>query len=121
MKFSVDRAVLLKALTHVQSVVERRNTIPILANVMIEASSGGALKLTATDMEIAVVEDIAGVTVARAGRTRRRLQPFTKSSATFPKGRALNSTMAAAMGRSRCAQAVSIPAWLCWRWMISLP
>ncbi|MFN8982699.1 MAG: hypothetical protein ACK5X9_09240, partial [Alphaproteobacteria bacterium] len=33
MKFSVDRAVLLKALTHVQSVVERRNTIPILANV----------------------------------------------------------------------------------------
>jgi DNA polymerase-3 subunit beta len=69
MKFSVDRAVLLKALTHVQSVVERRNTIPILANVMIEASSAGALKLTATDMEIAVVEDIAGVTVARAGRT----------------------------------------------------
>ena len=71
MKFSVDRAVLLKALTHVQSVVERRNTIPILANVMIEASSGGTLKLTATDMEIAVVEDIAGVTVARAGRTNK--------------------------------------------------
>jgi hypothetical protein len=37
MKFSVDRAILLKALTHVQSVVERRNTIPILANVMIFA------------------------------------------------------------------------------------
>ena len=35
MKFAVDRAVLLKALAHVQSVVERRNTIPILANVLL--------------------------------------------------------------------------------------
>jgi DNA polymerase-3 subunit beta len=68
MKFSVDRAVLLKALAHVQSVVERRNTIPILANVMLEAREGG-LRLTATDMEIAVVEEVPGVTVARQGRT----------------------------------------------------
>jgi DNA polymerase-3 subunit beta len=68
MKFSVDRAVLLKALGHVQSVVERRNTIPILANVLLEAREGG-LKLTATDMEIAVVEEVPGVSVARQGRT----------------------------------------------------
>ncbi|WP_372621603.1 DNA polymerase III subunit beta [Falsiroseomonas sp.] len=68
MKFSVDRAVLLKALAHVQSVVERRNTIPILANVLLEAREGG-LKLTATDMEIAVVEEVPGVTVQRQGRT----------------------------------------------------
>ncbi len=58
MKFKVDRATLLKALAHVQSVVERRNTIPILANVMI-AVREGKLTLTATDMEIAIVEDIA--------------------------------------------------------------
>jgi DNA polymerase-3 subunit beta len=68
MKFTVDRAVLLKALAHVQSVVERRNTIPILANVLIEARDSG-LKLTATDMEIAVVEEVPGVTVTRSGRT----------------------------------------------------
>ena len=68
MKFSVDRAVLLKALAHVQSVVERRNTIPILANVLLEARESG-LKLTATDMEIAVVEEVPGVTVTRQGRT----------------------------------------------------
>ncbi len=68
MKFTVDRSVLLKALAHVQSVVERRNTIPILANVMLEAREAG-LKLTATDMEIAVVEEVPGVTVARGGRT----------------------------------------------------
>ena len=69
MKFTVDRAVLLKALAHVQSVVERRNTIPILANVLIDAKTEGNLTLTATDMEIAVVEAVAGVTVTRGGRT----------------------------------------------------
>jgi DNA polymerase-3 subunit beta len=58
MKFTADRATLLKALAHVQSVVEKRNTIPILANVMI-AVRDGKLTLTATDMEIAVVEEVA--------------------------------------------------------------
>jgi DNA polymerase-3 subunit beta len=58
MKFKADRATLLKALAHVQSVVEKRNTIPILANVMISARDGH-LTLTATDMEIAIVEDVA--------------------------------------------------------------
>ena len=37
MKISVERSVLLKAVSQAQSVVERRNTIPILANVLIEA------------------------------------------------------------------------------------
>ena len=69
MKFTVDRAVLLKALAHVQSVVERRNTIPILANVLLDAHEG-ALTLTATDMEIAIVEEAsAGVAVTQPGRT----------------------------------------------------
>ena len=40
MKFKADRAALLKALAHVQSVVEKRNTIPILANVMIAVREG---------------------------------------------------------------------------------
>lgn len=57
MKLKADRATLLKALAHGQSVVERRNTIPILANVMIAVRDGN-LSLTATDMEIAIVEDV---------------------------------------------------------------
>src|SRR6476469_6605707 len=67
MKLKADRAILLKALAHVQSVVERRNTIPILANVLI-AVQVGVLKLTATAMEIAVVAEVRGVQVARPGR-----------------------------------------------------
>jgi len=62
MKFKADRATLLRALAHVQSVVEKRNTIPILANVMIRVNQGG-LSLTATDMEIAIIEEVAASTV----------------------------------------------------------
>ena len=57
MKITVERGAFLKALSHVQSVVERRNTIPILSNVMIEASKG-QLKLTATDLDIEIVESL---------------------------------------------------------------
>ena len=57
MKFSIDRSALLMALQHVHSVVERRNTIPILSNVLIEAKEDGVY-LTATDMDIAVIEKV---------------------------------------------------------------
>lgn len=58
MKLSIERAILLKALAPVQSVVERRGTIPILANVKLDAASN-SLSLTATDMDIAVVNKVA--------------------------------------------------------------
>jgi DNA polymerase-3 subunit beta len=58
MKATVERATLLKCLGHVQSVVERRNTIPILSNVLIEVENSG-LKLMATDLDLQVVDSIA--------------------------------------------------------------
>ena len=58
MKFSIERAALLKSLGHVQSVVERRNTIPILSNVKMEAGNG-KLSLNATDMDLDIVERVA--------------------------------------------------------------
>src|SRR3569832_1388419 len=58
MKINVERGAFLKALSHVQSVVERRNTIPILSNVMIEAAKG-KLKLTATELDIEIVESLS--------------------------------------------------------------
>src|SRR5207248_9543710 len=57
MKVTIERGAFLKALNHVQSVVERRNTIPILSNVMIEAAKG-RLKLTATDLDMEIVETL---------------------------------------------------------------
>ena len=67
MKFSIERAALLKAVAQAQSVVERRNTIPILANVLIEAE-GDTAKFRATDLDIEVV-DLAPAKVDRAGAT----------------------------------------------------
>ena len=46
MKATIERATLLRCLSHVQSVVERRNTIPILSNVLIDAQPGGCLLYT---------------------------------------------------------------------------
>jgi DNA polymerase-3 subunit beta len=67
MKLSIERSALLKALNHVQSVVERRNTIPILSNVLLSAQ-GDSLKLTATDLDIEISES-ASAEVERAGQT----------------------------------------------------
>jgi len=67
MKLTIERAALLKSLSHVQSVVERRNTIPILSNVLIEAGEG-RLRLTATDMDLTIVEGVAAE-VAEPGAT----------------------------------------------------
>lgn len=67
MKITIERGAFLKALSHIQSVVERRNTIPILSNVMIEAAKGG-VKLTATDLDIEIVESLAA-DVLRNGAT----------------------------------------------------
>jgi DNA polymerase-3 subunit beta len=58
MKATIERATLLKSLGHVQSVVERRNTIPILSNVLIEASADGAIRLMATDLDLQINESV---------------------------------------------------------------
>jgi len=67
MKATIERANLLRCLSHVQSVVERRNTIPILSNVLIEASGDGTLRITATDLDLQVVETMAAVSVDDGG------------------------------------------------------
>jgi len=58
MKATIERATLLKGLGHVHSVVERRNTIPILSNVLIEAEEDGGLRLMATDLDLQVNETV---------------------------------------------------------------
>ena len=68
MKATIERATLLKSLSHVQSVVERRNTIPILSNVLIEAREDGTIRLMATDLDLQVDESVPA-NVGQAGAT----------------------------------------------------
>jgi DNA polymerase-3 subunit beta len=56
MKLTIERAALLKALGHVQSVVERRNTIPILSNILLSAE-GSTLSFSATDLDMEIIDE----------------------------------------------------------------
>lgn len=67
MRVTLERSNLLKSLNHVHRVVERRNTIPILSNVLMRAD-GSALQMTATDLDLEVNE-AAPAQVDQAGAT----------------------------------------------------
>ena len=67
MKLTIERSTLLSALGHVQNVVERRNTIPILSNVLMTAADG-QLAFTATDLDLAILER-APVGIGQSGAT----------------------------------------------------
>ena len=97
MKLSIERATLLKALAQAQSVVERRNTIPILANVLIEAE-GNQVSFRATDLDIEVV-DHAPAMVERAGATTVSAVMLHEIVRKLPDGALVSLAEDAAAGR----------------------
>ena len=97
MKLSIERATLLKALAQAQSVVERRNTIPILANVLIEAE-GAQVSFRATDLDIEVV-DRAAAMVERAGSTTVSAVMLHEIVRKLPDGALVNLSDDPAAGR----------------------
>lgn len=68
MNIIIERAALLRSLSHVQSVVERRSTIPILVNVLLRATGDG-LALAATDMDLEIVETVPAEVTRPGGVT----------------------------------------------------
>ncbi len=84
MKVTVERAELLKSLSHVHRVVERRNTIPILANVLVRAETA-KLAFKATDLDLEVVETIAAE-VAPGGVTTVPAHMFYEIVRKLPEG-----------------------------------
>ncbi|MAY99845.1 MAG: DNA polymerase III subunit beta [Micavibrio sp.] len=91
MKLTINRSDLMRALSHVQSVVERRNTIPILANVKMEAS-GDALKLTTTDMDLEINESVAAK-IAQEGTTTAPAQTLHDIVRKLPDGSDVEMTL----------------------------
>ena len=96
MKATIERATLLKCLGHVQSVVERRNTIPILSNVLIEARDDGSLRLMATDLDLQVDESVPAQ-VAQAGAATVPAHTFFEIVRKLPEGSQVE--LAAAEGK----------------------
>ena len=84
MKVTLERAELVKALAHVHRVVERRNTIPILANVLIRAGKNG-LELKATDLDLEIVETVPAE-VKQANATTVPAHMFYEIVRKLPEG-----------------------------------
>jgi DNA polymerase-3 subunit beta len=97
MKLSIERATLLRAVSQAQSVVERRNTIPILANVLIEAE-GSTVSFRATDLDIEVV-DKAPAQVERAGATTVSAVTLHEIVRKLPDGALVSLTEDSTAGR----------------------
>jgi len=93
MKATIERATLLKGLSHVQSVVERRNTIPILSNVLLEATADGALKMMATDLDLQINESVAAA-VDQPGATTVSAHTLFDIARKLPDGSQVSLTAA---------------------------
>jgi DNA polymerase-3 subunit beta len=105
MKATIERATLLKSLGHVQSVVERRNTIPILSNVLLEASEDGNLRLMATDLDLQINEMVQA-NVSQPGATTVSAHTLFDIARKLPEGsqvelHAANGKMQVNAGRAR--------------------
>jgi DNA polymerase-3 subunit beta len=97
MKLSIERAALLKAVSQAQSVVERRNSIPILANLLLEAE-GNEVQFRATDLDIEVV-DKAAAQIEQAGATTVAATTLHEIVRKLPDGALVTLTADADAGR----------------------
>lgn len=89
MRISVERDILLKSLNHIQSVVERRNTIPILSNVKIIANESG-ISLTATDLDLEIIENLDKATTLDEGKITTSAHTLYDIVRKLPEGSSLD-------------------------------
>ena len=68
MEVVLDRDKLLNTLSHIQGIIEKRSTLPILSNVLIEAQDK-SIKFTSTDLDLIFVEEIRDSNIAKNGST----------------------------------------------------
>ena len=68
MQFVIKRDVLLRSLTLVQGIIEKKNTLPILSNVLLEAKEG-KLSIIATDLDLVFYDEINEIEINKEGKT----------------------------------------------------
>ena len=68
MQFTIKRDVLLKSLTLVQGIIEKKNTLPILSNVLLDAKNG-KLAIIATDLDLVFYDELSAVQISNEGST----------------------------------------------------
>ena len=68
MKFSVNQQDLQKSLNYCQGVIEKRSTLPILSNILLDASNS-KLTITATDLDLIFINEIKDIEIFEEGKT----------------------------------------------------
>ena len=92
MKFNVNQQDLQQALNYCQGVIEKRNTLPILSNVLLDASNS-KLTITATDLDLIFVHQIKNIEVIEEGKTTTTSSFFYDIVRKFSSGKKINLSL----------------------------
>ena len=68
MQFVIKRDTLLKSLTLAQGIIEKKNTLPILSNVLLDVKNG-KLSIIATDLDLVFYDEISEIKIEKDGTT----------------------------------------------------
>ena len=90
MKFSINQKDLQESLGFCQNVIERRSTLPILSNVLIQAKNAKFLKITATDLDMIFVHNISNVEINEEGETTTNSSIMHDIVRKFSAGKKIN-------------------------------
>ena len=89
MKFNLNQQDLQKSLNYCQGVIEKRSTLPILSNVLIDASNS-KLKITATDLDLIFINEIKNVEIIEEGKTTTVSSTIYDIIRKFSSGKKIN-------------------------------
>ena len=89
MKFNVNQQELQKSLNYCQGVIEKRSTLPILSNILLEAKNS-FLKITATDLDLIFIQEIKNVEIIDEGKTTTSSSIMYDIVRKFSSGKKIN-------------------------------
>ena len=89
MKFSVNQQDLQKSLNYCQGVIEKRSTLPILSNILLE-SSNSKLKISATDLDLIFINEIKDIEIQEEGKTTTTSSILYDIIRKFTSGKKIN-------------------------------
>ena len=92
MKFSVNQEDLQKALNYCQGIIEKRSTLPILSNVLIDASNS-KLKIIATDLDVIFIHELKDIDIKEEGTTTTTSSIMYDIIRKFSSGKKINFTL----------------------------
>jgi len=89
MKFNINQQDLQKSLNYCQGVIEKRSTLPILSNVLLDVSNG-KLTITATDLDLIFIHTISNIEILEEGKTTTSASIMYDIVRKFSSGKKIN-------------------------------